>query len=74
MGEENVFELAEPSMGTDDFGYFSDAAPGCYYYIGVGNREKGFVYPNHNPRFAADPAALPYAAALHVQVVLDYLK
>lgn len=74
LGESNVLELAEPSLGTDDFGFFSDAAPGCYYYIGVGNREKGFVYPNHNPRFAADPDALPYAAALHVKVVLEYLK
>ena len=25
---------------------------------------KGFTFPNHNPRFAADPEALPLAAAL----------
>ena len=73
LGRENVLELAEPSLGTDDFGYFSDAAPGCYYYIGVGNEAKGFTCPNHNPRFAADPEALPLAAAIHVQCVLEYL-
>ena len=74
LGRENVLELAEPSLGTDDFGYFSDAAPGCYYYIGVGNEAKGFTCPNHNPRFAADPEALPLAAAVHVQCVLDFLR
>lgn len=73
LGRENVWELPEPSLGTDDFGYFSDAAPGCYYYIGVGSGAKGFTFPNHNPRFAADPEALPLAAAVHVQTVLDFL-
>ncbi len=74
LGEQNVLELAEPSLGTDDFGYFSDTVPGCYYYVGVGNEEKGFTCPNHNPHFAVDPEALPLAAALHVQSVLDYLN
>ena len=74
LGPEHVLELAEPSLGTDDFGYFSDAAPGCYYYVGVGNESKGFTCPNHNPHFAVDPEALPLAAALHVQTVLDYLN
>ena len=74
LGPENVLELPEPSLGTDDFGYFSDAAPGCYYYIGVGNEEKGFTYPNHNPHFAVDPAALPLSAAIEAQAALDFLK
>ena len=73
LGRENVWELPEPSLGTDDFGYFSDAVPGCYYYVGVGSEAKGFTSPNHNPRFAADPEALPLAAAVHVQTVLDFL-
>ena len=74
LGQENVLELPEPSLGTDDFGYFSDAVPGCYYYVGVGSEAKGFTYPNHNPHFAVDPEALPLAAAIHVQTVLDYLE
>ncbi|MDE7244759.1 MAG: amidohydrolase [Oscillospiraceae bacterium] len=74
LGNANVLELPEPSMGTDDFGYFSDTVPGCYYYIGVGNAEKGFTCPNHNPRFAADPDALPLSAAVEVQAALDYLE
>lgn len=74
LGPENVLDLEAPSLGTDDFGYFSELAPGCYYYIGVGSEEKGFTYPNHNPHFAADPAALPLAAAVEAQAALDFLQ
>ena len=74
LGAENVLEQDAPTLGTDDFGYFCDAAPGCYYYIGVGNEAKGFACPNHNPRFAADPAALPLAAAVEAQAALDFLS
>ena len=73
LGLENVLELAEPSLGTDDFGYFSALVPGCYYYIGVGSEAKGFTFPNHNPHFAADPEALPLAAAVEAQAAVDYL-
>ena len=73
LGGKNVLELPEPSLGTDDFGYFSEAVPGCYYYVGVGSETKGFTAPNHNPRFAVDPDALPLAAALHAQTAIDFL-
>ena len=33
-----------------------------------------FAFPNHNPRFAADPAALPLAAAVEAQAALDFLS
>ena len=74
LGADRVRPLAAPSLGADDFGYFSDAVPGCYWSIGVGSGEKGFIWPNHSPRFAADPAALPLAAAIHARTALDYLN
>ncbi len=73
LGAENVLEQDAPTMGTDDFGYFSDAAPGCYFYIGVGNQAKGWTFPNHSPHFAADPDALPLAAAVEAQAAADFL-
>ena len=70
LGPGQVRPLAAPSMGADDFGYFCGAVPGCYWSIGVG---RGEVWPNHSPRFAADPAVLPLAAAIHARTALDYL-
>lgn len=74
LGTENVLEMEAPSLGADDFGYFSDLVPGCYWYIGVGSKEKGFTYPNHNPYFAVDPEALPLTAAIQARTVLDYFE
>lgn len=71
LGKENVRTLDAPSLGTDDFGYYCQHVPGCYYYVGVG--DGGTYYPNHNPRFIASPTALPVAAALHAQTAWDFL-
>jgi len=35
LGDENVVLFENPSMGADDFAYFSSAARGCYFNIGT---------------------------------------
>lgn len=35
LGEDKVVFFENPSMGADDFAYFSSAAPGCYFNIGT---------------------------------------
>ena len=35
LGDENVVIFETPSMGADDFAYFSNAAKGCYFNIGT---------------------------------------
>lgn len=74
IGPENVIEQQAPSLGTDDFCYFTEKAPGSYFHFGVSNEQKGFTCPGHNPRFAVDPDALPAAAAVYAQIASDYLN
>ena len=35
LGDENVVMMDVPSMGADDFAYFSSAAKGCYFNLGT---------------------------------------
>lgn len=35
LGEDKVIFYETPSMGADDFAYFSSEAPGCYFNIGT---------------------------------------
>jgi amidohydrolase len=35
LGDDKVIFYETPSMGADDFAYFSSAAPGCYFNIGT---------------------------------------
>ncbi|MDD4098283.1 MAG: M20 family metallopeptidase [Lentisphaeria bacterium] len=50
-----------PSMGSDDFAYYTQKVPGYYMTFGV---RKGDAFPiAHNPDFDFDESILPLAAA-----------
>ena len=57
MGKEKVFET-EMRMGAEDFGYYTQVIPGCFYRIGVRNETKGIVHNVHTPRFDIDERAI----------------
>lgn len=57
MGAENV-ETTEMRMGAEDFGYYSQKIPGCFYRLGVGNIAKGISAGVHTPVFNIDENAI----------------
>ena len=57
MGKENVTET-EVRMGAEDFGYYTQQIPGCFYRLGVRNEEKGIVHNVHTPQFNIDERAI----------------
>lgn len=57
MGEGNV-EETEMRMGAEDFGYYTQAIPGCFFRLGVRNEEKGIIHNVHTPRFDVDERAI----------------
>ncbi len=57
MGEENVLQT-EVRMGSEDFGYYTQQIPGCFYRLGVMNIEQGIVSGVHTPTFNIDEAAI----------------
>ena len=73
VGKENVRTKPEIAMGAEDFAYFCEAAPGCYYSFGVAS-DKYTYAPGHNPKFVVDPDALPYGAAMYAQIATDFLN
>ena len=69
FGAANVVRLSAPTMTTEDFGYFIDAATGAYYHIGA-----GCTKPLHNPAFLPDERAIFTAAAVHAAVAERFLN
>jgi hippurate hydrolase len=57
IGKANV-EETEPRMGAEDFGYYTQLIPGCFYRLGVMNIEKGIVSGVHTPTFNIDESAI----------------
>ncbi len=57
MGIENVSET-ELRMGAEDFGYYTQVVPGCFFRLGVRNEEKGIIHNVHTPKFNIDESAI----------------
>ena len=57
MGKENVLET-EMRMGAEDFGYYTQVIPGCFFRLGVRNEAKGIVHNVHTPLFDIDERAI----------------
>ena len=70
-GKENV--LIRPFVtGAEDFPFFTDHAPGLYFFNGVSDAPSK-AYPNHSPYFFADERNLKYGMKSMAQLAADYL-
>ena len=57
FGPENIEGLAL-RMTSEDFSFYSQTIPVCFFRLGVGNKEKGIIYSVHHPKFDVDSACL----------------
>ncbi len=73
LGEDKLLFM-KPLMGSEDFSYYLQKIPGTFVFLGVENRDKGVIYPQHHPRYDIDEDILPIGTALHVAVALEYLR
>lgn len=74
VGEENILEITEPTMGGEDVSYFLNMVPGTYFFLGGVNPEKGPVYPHHNSKFILDEDVFWKGTALLAQGAVDWLE
>lgn len=72
LGSENVIEM-QPGMGAEDFSFFAEAVPGCFFSLGMKNESQGSPHLGHSPYFTVNEDALPYGAALHASLATRYL-
>jgi amidohydrolase len=62
------------TMGGEDMSFFLQEVPGCYFFLGSANPEKGLAYPHHHPRFDFDETALAMGVEMFVRCVEKFLK
>ncbi|MCO0599981.1 M20 family metallopeptidase [Peribacillus butanolivorans] len=72
FGEE-ALERLRPTMSAEDFSAFMEKAPGCFFFVGAGNEEKGITYPHHHARFTIDEEALEIGVKTFVHAALKFL-
>ncbi|MCY1665547.1 M20 aminoacylase family protein [Rhizobium sp. SL86] len=72
VGSDNVFDLARPSMGSEDFAFMLKECPGSYFLLGTGRTDND--PPLHHPRFDFNDDALPIGVGMWVEIAETYLK
>ena len=73
LGAERVVDLPT-AMWAEDFAYYAQHRPSCFYNLGVMNRDTGIVYPVHTSRFNLDEEALDIGAGLLAWVAVGALE
>jgi len=63
LGEENVVELPI-RMTAEDFAYYSQVTPACFYRLGTGNVSRGITSPVHTDTFDVDERCLEVGSGL----------
>lgn len=57
VGPHNV-GTTEIRLGAEDFGYYTQKIPGCFFRLGTGNKMKGIVSGVHTATFNIDEEAI----------------
>lgn len=70
----NLEEIEFPSMGVEDFAYYTQHVPGLYYKLGCRNEEKGIVHPAHGSYFDIDEECLWIGCGMQSTLAYTLLK
>jgi amidohydrolase len=73
LGAENVVEL--PLRTTaEDFAFYSQVMPACFYRLGTGNIEQGITSPVHTNTFDVDEKCLKVSTGLMAWLAIEQLR
>ena len=72
--EADIDSSSYLTMGSEDFAFILEKVPGCFFFIGSANPEKGLAAGHHHPGFDFDETALPCGAALMAAAITDLLN
>ncbi|MEJ8758009.1 M20 family metallopeptidase [Pontibacter sp. H259] len=73
LGEDNVVDL-DLWMGAEDFAYYSQEVPACFYRLGTRNEARGITSGVHTPTFDIDETALETSIGLMAFIALQELN
>ena len=57
------------SMASEDYSFFLNEVPGCFFFVGSANPDKGLTYGHHHPRFNFDEDVLSIAVSILMSMI-----
>jgi amidohydrolase len=73
VGAENVVDL-DIWMAAEDFAYYSQEMPACFYRLGTRNEERGITSSVHTPTFDIEEDALELSTGLMAWLAVKELE
>jgi len=73
LGAENVADL-DMRMTAEDFAYFSQKVPSCFYRLGIRNESRGIIHNLHTSQFDVDESCLEVGAGLMAWLAVNGLS
>jgi metal-dependent amidase/aminoacylase/carboxypeptidase family protein len=73
LGAENIIDL-DIWMAAEDFAYYSQEMPACFYRLGTRNESRSIVSSVHTPTFDIDETALEIGTGLMAWIALKELE
>ena len=74
LGEGSFIFKDYPSMGGEDFSFFTENCKGAFFHVGCANKEKGITSLIHTADFDIDEDCLEIGVMLHVLNTLSFAK
>lgn len=71
LGKENVVDL-DLRMTAEDFSYYTQVIPACFYRLGTRNESKGIISPVHTSTFDVDESSLEVGMGLMAYLITKY--
>ncbi|CAK8535880.1 unnamed protein product [Lathyrus sativus] len=72
LGHDKVKGI-ELIMGSEDFALYQEAFPGYIYFLGMEDVSVEHLAMAHSPYYKVNEDSLPYGAALHASLAVNYL-
>jgi amidohydrolase len=73
LGADNVVNL-DLRMTAEDFAYYTQLMPACFYRLGTGNKQKGIISNVHTATFDIDEKALEIGSGLMAYLAIKQLQ
>ncbi len=70
IGESKVEWLTDASMASEDFSYYLEKIPGCFFWIGMGYEHLRM----HSASYEFNDEIIPIAAEIMAQIAINYLN
>ena len=63
-GPSGVYWMPMPRPTAESFHVYGEGRPAVFWFLGVGNAEKGWEWASHHPRFMLDEDAMEHGVAV----------